>query len=336
MGWRSIVISNPAKLTFAQNALQITQGEGANQQTAKVPLEDIATLVIDEPQVNLTAKLLSACADAHIAVITVAENHLPNGVLLPYLPHSRALKIMRAQLALSVPNKKRIWQQVVQQKISNQAAVLTRHTGNKVAMQRLFYLARSVRSGDPDNTEGQAAQVYFRALFDANFSRQQENFYNAALNYGYAVIRASIARSLCSYGFLPAFGLFHHNELNSFNLADDLIEPYRPLLDAYVLKCFPKMGIAQDDLIRRLKPSDKALLVGFLHQDIHLNQHAGDTACTALAAIETTVISLSQMVQAVGSSKKTSTELNTLAMPILAVAKNVFCVDEKQLMAEAL
>lgn len=286
MGWRSVVIANPATLTLEDRALSIAQGSN----TARVMLEDISVLVLDHPQISLTAPLLSACAEAQIAVLTVNAAHLPNGVLLPYLPHSRALKVMSAQLALTQPDRKRLWQRIVQFKIRNQAAVLTR-SGQTDNARHLQQLARDVRSGDPDNCEAQAAQIYFRSLFSPQFHRGQSRFHNAALNYGYAVVRAAIARTLTGYGFLPAFGLFHHSEQNAFNLADDLIEPYRPLVDAAVLTHYP------EEPVRELEPADKGRFVALLHEDVTLSSHsAEDGNCTLLAAIEATVSGLSSIV----------------------------------------
>lgn len=258
MGWRSVVIANPASLDFHHNALRIAQAD----QVAQIPLEDISVLIIDHSQVTLTAYLLAACADAQIAVLTVGPDHHPNGVLLPFLPHSRALKVMRAQLAQSLPAQKRAWQVIVRQKITNQAAILAhKWPENTRGINLLLAMSEAVRSGDPDNIEAQAAQRYFSALWDKNFTRNQQRFYNAALNYGYTVIRAAIARSLVSYGFLPAFGLHHRNEQNAFNLADDLIEPYRPLVDAHILNTWPQ------EPKRELEPRDKRDLIAFLHQD---------------------------------------------------------------------
>lgn len=286
MGWRSVVIAKPAALTLEDRALAIAQ----DGNTARVMLEDISVLVLDHAQISLTAPLLSACAESQIAVLTVNASHLPNGVLLPYLPHSRALKVMTAQLALTQPARKRLWQRIVQFKIRNQAAILDRSAKVDDA-RRLRQLAGEVRSGDPDNCEAQAAQIYFRGLFNPQFHRGQMRFHNAALNYGYAVVRAAIARTLTGYGFLPAFGLFHRSEQNAFNLADDLIEPYRPLVDAGVLTHY------QDEPDRDLEPTDKGRLVALLHEDVTLSSHSSeDGCCTVLAAIEATVSGLSGIV----------------------------------------
>ncbi|WP_174769933.1 type II CRISPR-associated endonuclease Cas1 [Paraburkholderia hayleyella] len=298
-----MVIANPAALTLDNGAIGIRQAG----QSARVMLEDINVLILDHPQISLTAPLLAACAEACVAVLTVDAAHLPNGVLLSYLPHSRALKVMTAQLAIGLPTRKCLWRHIVKMKIMNQAAIL-KIVGRDESGQRLFKLARTLRSGDPDNHEAQAAQVYFRHIFHANFNRGQSCFYNAALNYGYAVIRAAIARSLTSYGFLPAFGIFHHNEQNAFNLADDLIEPYRPFVDAVVLHHYP------DEPERELAPADKARLVKVLHQDIRISSHrAEEGRCTLMAAVDATVSSLSGIVL-------NGTRIESLVLPLFDVS----------------
>jgi CRISPR-associated protein Cas1 len=287
MTWRSVVIANPARLSFKNRAMVVEQQGDA----VSVPLEDIAVLVIDSPQVVLTSSLLSACASAGIVVVTVDAMHTPNGVLLPYLQHSRALRVMRLQLALSVPAHKRIWQSVVQQKLRNQAAVLDFRESPTVA-KHLMYLSDQVRSGDPDNFEAQGAGAYFPALFYKGFTRSRDCFYNAALNYCYSIVRSALARSLVGYGFLPAFGVHHRSEQNAFNLADDLIEPYRPVVDAWVVKNYP----LEPD--RELTPTDKATLVGILHVDApRLDGAEIKGSSTLLALIDATVISLSQRLQ---------------------------------------
>jgi len=284
MAWRSVMITRPAHLKLNHEAMVVVQEDG----TVRVPLEDISVLLIDNPQITLSAQLLSACAGRQIAVITVGADHHPNGVLLPYLPHSRALKVMKAQLDMGQPQSKRLWQGLVRQKIRNQGEVL-HYYGEKRIGGRLSALADEVKSGDSRNAEALASQLYFPALFGSGFTRKQSRFHNAALNYGYAVIRAALARNLVSYGFITAHGLHHRSEQNSFNLADDLIEPFRPLLDAYLLQHFP------DEESEELAPSHKAILVNILHQDIPLVDPDGvQTRSTMLAAVEAVVISLSQ------------------------------------------
>lgn len=288
MAWRSVVITQPARLSFNQRAMQVEQ----NGDALRVPLEDISVLVIDQPQVSLTAQLLSACAAQQIAVITVGADHHPNGVLLPHLPHSRALKVMRAQLNMSRPRRKRLWQHIVQRKIRNQAAVLKRQCHERAA-RRLMQIATDVRSGDAGHHEAQAARVYFQTLFGNAFTRAQDRVLNASLNYGYSIVRSALARSLVAYGFVTAFGLNHRSEQNAFNLADDLLEPFRAIVDAHVLTAFPP---ETDE--RELTREDKAYLVNVLHQDVGLF-HDGVRAGrgTVLTAVDAAVISLSQRLE---------------------------------------
>lgn len=292
MGWRSVLITQAAHLSLKNQALQIKQEQGQ----AQVMLEDIAALVLDNLQITLSAQLLSACAQRNIAVITVDETHLPNGVLYGFLPHSRALKVMQAQLAMSRPQQKRLWQSIIQQKIRNQASVLGA-LAQAEAAKPLYVMANLVKSGDPDNFEAQAAQLYFKTLFGKGFQRRDESLVNAALNYSYSLVRSALARSLVAYGFLPAFGLQHHNEQNAFNLADDLIEPYRPHIDYWVIHALADVEPKSTDLTSELK----AKLVNFLHKDLPRceanpshNQLQGKS--TVLALVDASVISLSQVI----------------------------------------
>jgi CRISPR-associated protein Cas1 len=292
MAWRSVMVTRPARLRLEQRALAVDGEQG----TVRIPLEDMSVLVIDQPQVNLTAQLLSACADQHIAVVTVGANHHPNGVLLPHLPHSRTLKVIRAQLAMSLPRRKQLWRSIIQRKIRNQADVLERQR-HPSACRKLRALAQRVRSGDTGHAESQAAQAYFRALFPRGFTRAQDRLHNAALNYGYSIIRSALARNLVIYGFLTAFGLHHESEQNAFNLADDLLEPFRPVLDAYVLRRFP---IEAPD--RDLTREDKAALINVMHEDVSLHQPDDETVlCSMLSAAEAAVVSLTQRIGDNGS-----------------------------------
>ncbi|WP_051711651.1 type II CRISPR-associated endonuclease Cas1 [Andreprevotia chitinilytica] len=276
MGWRSVIISQPARLSVKNRQLLLEQETGV---TATLPLEDLSVVVLETPRAMITSALLSELATHDVALITCDETHHPNGVLLPYLPHSRALRAMQKQLALTVPQKKRAWQSIVQQKLRNQGECLNRFLPG--AGRFLFDQAERVRSGDPDNREGGGARYYFVELFGRDFTREQDDWINAALNYGYAIIRAAIARSLVGHGFLPAFGLHHKNQLNAFNLADDLIEPLRPLVDGLV-RAQVRQGC--DALIT----ADKAGLAQLLYADVRMN--AG--VMNVLTAIEHMVESL--------------------------------------------
>ena len=160
------------------------------------------------------------------------ETHMPAALVLPMNRHSRQRKLLQDQIDLSKPTQKRLWQGVVTAKIANQARclkLLGRREGADLA-----FVATQVRSGDPDNLEAAAAAAYFPALFGPGFTRGEECLANAALNYGYAILRGAVARNLVIHGLEPCLGIFHRSQLNQFNLADDLMEPYRPLVDLYV------------------------------------------------------------------------------------------------------
>ena len=279
MGWRSVMISRPAKLRREHFSLAIEQ-----EQTAFVPFEDIAIIVLNHREIQLTHPVLSACADYGIGLYTTGDNHQPNGVFLPFLAHSRTTRLMRKQMDIPRPLAKQAWANIVRRKIENQTAVLRFCTKNGV--DRMDSYVRRVRSGDQDNIEGQAAAFYFTQLFGQGFYRAEERWANAALDYGYAVLRGAIARDLVAHGMHPPIGLFHASEQNAFNLADDLIEPFRPLVDLHVAK-HPAM--TEGDL----SPQDKAALVALLNVDVGMPQGK----MSALSAIEYAVESLARLFE---------------------------------------
>ncbi len=228
MGWRNLIVSNPAKLRMRQNNLLVEQ-----EDIISIPLDDICSIVFESRESNISSALLSVLADKDIAAFFCNEEHIPNGVLLPFSTHSRHTKIINMQIQLSEPFKKRCWQKIVKQKIKNQGECLgfMGFTGKDT----LLNISDKVTSGDKNNSEATAARFYFSKLF-YNFKRGEDSNINIALNYGYSILRGAIARTISSYGFIPALGLHHKSELNSFNLADDFIEPYRPIVDMWVKK----------------------------------------------------------------------------------------------------
>jgi CRISPR-associated protein Cas1 len=274
MVWRSVMISRPAKLRREHFSLAIEQEE-----TAFVPFEDIAVIVLNHREITLTHPVLSACAEYGIGLYATGNNHQPAGVFLPFLPHSRTTRMMRLQLAIAKPAAKQAWASIVRRKIENQAECL-KLAGGKGA-DRLESYARRVRSGDPENMEAQAAAFYFAQLFGAKFYRAEECWSNAALDYGYAVLRGAIARGLVAHGLHPTVGLFHDSEQNAFNLADDVIEPFRPLVDLHVIR---HPAATEGDLI----PADKTGLVALLNVDVAMPQGR----MSVLSAIEYAVESL--------------------------------------------
>lgn len=224
MAWRGVHITQPARLFLADTQIVVSRDDG----DIRLPTEDVAWMVIDTPQVSLSTALLSACMDAGMVIVTTDRTHTPSGMILPFHRHHRQAEIASMQIAISAPLKKRLWQITVQAKIANQAASLETIGQDATALRSMRHL---VGSGDPDNVEARAARAYWPRLF-TDFIRDDANDRrNALLNYGYAVVRSAVARALVASGLLPAFGVNHASITNAFNLADDMVEPFRPFVD---------------------------------------------------------------------------------------------------------
>lgn len=296
MAWRGLHVSNPARLTQRNAQVVIEQEESE----VSFPIEDIAWLILDTPQVTLSGSLLSALAESGVALIVPDARHHPAGILLSFHQHYAQAAVAHAQIAVSRPLKKRLWQKLVVAKIENQAAVL-RALGSDEA-RALSAMAARVGSGDPDNLEAQAARAYWPHLF-AGFRRHDEDRRNGLLNYGYAVVRAALARACVASGLLPAFGLHHASRLNPFNLADDLLEPFRPSVDR-VARSRAEMG--EED---KLTVEDRRHMAGMLNESVTI----GDERLTILAATEAVAASLVRAIDAASPVP--------LAVPALPLAK---------------
>ena len=249
MAWRTVVISNPARLKIENDQLLIIQDEAVG-----LPVEDIAVLVLESHEVLLSAALLNRLAEKDVMLLVCDGKHLPSMAGVPSAGHSRLAGVQRMQLETSVPFRKRCWQAIVKQKIANQAACLT--ILGKPDAEKVGCLVERVGSGDPTNVESSAAREHFRRAFGEFFIRGADDPVNSALNYGYAVVRAAVARALAFHGFLPAHGIHHHSELNHFNLADDFIEPFRPVVDL----CVAGMTFREE-----LEKQHRETLVSLLH-----------------------------------------------------------------------
>ena len=233
-------------------------------QSARVPFEDIAVIVLNNREITLTHPVLSACAEYGIGLYSTGDNHQPNGIHLPFLSHSRATRMMRLQMGIDKPRAKRAWAEFVKAKIRNQACCLV--LVKRGDFKRLESYANRVRSGDSENMEAQASSYYFPQLYGKEFNRTQDCWINAALDYGYAIMRGTIARALVAHGFQPNLGLFHRSEQNAFNLADDVIEPYRALVDLHVFSNINPYAATDSTLT----PADKAMLVSLLNVDVQM------------------------------------------------------------------
>ena len=227
MEFRNVFISNSAKLSVSNAQLVIEQDEKVT-----IPIEDIGCVLIESQQVTITAATLSALSDSGVNLFTCDEKHMPCGTLLPMNSHCRQLKVLKKQIEISKPVEKQIWKEIVVRKIENQAQCLA--LSHRPGADVLRNMAKAVVSGDAENVEAKAAAYYFPALFGSGFYRGEDVAVNSALNYGYAIIRGIIARNLVVRGLEPCIGIHHHSELNQFNLADDLIEPFRPVIDRLV------------------------------------------------------------------------------------------------------
>lgn len=227
MAWRGLHISRPAKLSLRQHHVHILSDE-EDAEPVYLPLEDIAWIILDSPQITLSSALLGMLAENGVALIVPDARHHPVGMLLSFHQHHAQAAIAHTQISISAPLCKRLWQKLVQSKINNQAYVLQK-MGDDYATT-LHAMAQRVNSGDPENIEAQAARAYW-GHYMHGFRRHADDRINALLNYGYAIVRAALARSCAAFGLIPAFGLHHKSQANAFNLVDDLIEPFRPFVD---------------------------------------------------------------------------------------------------------
>lgn len=242
---KTLCFSNPAYLSLrnAQLVIKLPEVEKAESlsddfKKATVvtrPIEDLGVVVLDHQQITITSGALEALLENNCAVITCDSNHMPVGLLLPLVGNSTQNERFRDQLDASLPLRKQLWQQTIQYKIRNQTAVLKECSDAETKCMQVW--ANDVRSGDPDNLEARAAVYYWKSLFGhiPLFIRDREGVSpNILLNYGYAILRAVVARALVASGLLPTLGIHHHNRYNAYCLADDIMEPYRPYVDRLV------------------------------------------------------------------------------------------------------
>lgn len=233
MSWRTVVISNNAKLDY-QIGYMVVRGE----KTTKIHLNEIGMLIVESTAVSMTSYLLSELMKNKIKVVFCDEKRNPCSELVSYYgSHDTSSKI-RKQIEWTKDDKDHIWTEIVSEKIKQQALMLQRYQKEEANM--LFEYMEEVEFGDITNREGHAAKVYFNTLFGKKFTRTDENPINAALNYGYGIILSIFNREIVSSGYLTQIGLFHDNMFNQFNLSSDLMEPFRPLVDQLVVELKPE------------------------------------------------------------------------------------------------
>jgi len=262
---RTIEISRDAAHLAVRHEQLLIKRNG--EIVGQVPCEDIGVVLVDHPATTYTHAALTSLAASDAAVVICGRDHLPVAMLLPLTDHSQVVWRLRDQLQVNRPLEKQLWKQLVQAKIRGQAENLP--TGTP-AHKKLLALARNVRSGDPRNVEAHAARVYWdNWLWQEEFRRDQDGAgINAFLNYGYAVVRASVARAIVGAGLLPSLGIHHHHRGNAFCLADDLVEPLRPMVDDRVRELH-RQGYEE------LNQPGKAALLELLTERVRLGEITG-------------------------------------------------------------
>jgi CRISP-associated protein Cas1 len=255
VGNRIVHVGEGGYLQLHLKSLRITkQGE----QIALIPFEDIAIVILDGPEITITAPLIAEFANNNVSLVVCNEKHLPNALLQPLEANSIHTEVLRLQIKCSVPKQKRIWQQIITAKVDCQAQLLS-VVGRKDT--KLENLVNKIMSGDATNIEGQAAARYWKLLLGEDFIRDFNSpGANSMLNYGYAVLRATVTRALCGTGLHPAIGIHHHNRYNPYALADDAIEPLRPLVDCLVIN-YLQNNPEPDELDAKIKKYLLQLLV---------------------------------------------------------------------------
>lgn len=229
---RTLYFGNPAYLKTTNQQLLVQQHPA--DEPKSIPIEDIGIIILDHPQITVTQVVMERLLANNVALVTCDETHHPIGMMLNLNGHSLQSQRFQYQIDASIPLKKQLWQQTVEAKIQNQAAVLELQRAENKYLQRL---ASSVKSGDADNNEAQAASYYWKNVFPDFLEFKRDRYGeppNNLLNYGYALVRATVARSLIGSGLLPTLGIFHKNQYNAYCLADDIMEPYRPYVDKVV------------------------------------------------------------------------------------------------------
>lgn len=248
-------------ISLKRGFIVIQQG---NQELGSVPLDDIAVLLLSAQGVTVTKNILNALSERGCITIFCGSNYIPQSMVVPVANHTYFTKIIKTQINATEPFKKRIWQQIVIQKIKNQS--LNLKFCQKDNVDFVEKISRMVKSGDPDNREAYAAKIYWKSLFGDSFIRNKDgDGVNAFLNYGYAILRAAMVRAICSHGLIPSLGIHHDNNMNQFCLADDLFEIFRPIVDRFVYKLY-ESGETE------LKPENKRVLANLLKVKVHTSE----------------------------------------------------------------
>lgn len=280
---RTLSFSSPGKL-FAKDAQLVYEGEDGVRRS--FPIEDLGFVILETGLMTVSSHCIRQLADANVALVVCDATHTPSAQMLPFTAHTTTQETVAAQLGATAAVQGRLWRQVVRAKILNQSELLRRLGFD--ASRRLRAMADEVKNYDAENVEAQAARIYFRALApDPGFVRAREGTWpNPALNYGYGVLRAAVARALVGSGLTCFRGVHHHNRYNAFCLADDMMEPYRPFVDQYVFGHVPPFDVQATELTRGMK----ARLLQMLTCDVK----TGDLKRPLMVALTYTTASLAK------------------------------------------
>lgn len=263
MGFRTVFIKDGEKLSLRLDNLSVRK----NNEDYLIPLVDIETVILEGNRTVITSKILSAFSKYHIALVVCDDKYLPTGMYLGKGQYYRSAKRAMWQAQWKDIDKQLVWKEIVYQKILNQIQVLQNVDIelNSERSQILIDYLENIMIGDSTNREGHAAKVYFNSLFGNGFSRRDTSFVNFCLDYGYAIVRAQMARSVSALGLIPELGVFHKNEYNSYNLADDLMEPFRPIVDYLIITNILKKSEKHLTYDIRLE------IIDFLNHEIKIN-----------------------------------------------------------------
>lgn len=275
---KSILLENKASISTKNLQLVIK----TETRESSIPIEDIGYLVIDHPEIYLSIPAMNLLVENNTSIIICNTNHLPNGMFLNLNSHHIQQEIFKNQINASVPLKKQLWQQTVIEKITNQGILLQKITSKK---NNFDFLASKVLSGDSSNMEGVAASFYWKVFFEHKFKRERFGDYpNNFLNYGYAILRAATARALSGSGLLNTLGIHHKSKYNAFALADDIMEPFRPIVDEKVAE------IMQNYSEQVLNTQIKSELLQILTRTVYFK----DEKSPLMVALQKTASSLQQ------------------------------------------
>ena len=283
MAFRTLTIDSAAEIHVRSGQLTVQRLD--DEKPLHIDLDDLACIVLANLDITLSTGAINMIGQHGITVLGVGRNYMPTSILLPFARNSRYSQIVDRQLGMTVPLKKQLWTRIIKQKIANQAEVLA--ISERPGYDQLIELARSVRSGDPDNREAIAARFYFPRL-KSGYMRDEVSPTSSILNYGYAVVRSTLARSVVSHGFITSIGLHHDNGRNEFNLVDDLIEPFRPIIDLQMLS----IDLSDEDPERLSRASRRAMTSVLRNACL-----VGNRKTSCLAATEEIVISLMRAIE---------------------------------------